>query len=108
MIITKKEQYTIEEIEKVSSTKIALESLSMDLKRVALGYHRGSNDMAKRFCVEALKRKQEVDERVIKPYISTLLDSMEHALQQKNTQHIAEDALMYSTLFQNYTQKYLK
>lgn len=90
------------------NTKIALESLSMDLKRVALGYYRGADVMGKRFSEEALKRKEEVDLQEVKPYVDILLNSMEKALQQKDTKHIAEDALMYSTLFQNYTQKYLK
>lgn len=90
------------------NTKMALESLSMDLKRVAMGYYRGSDTMAKRFSEEALKRKEEVDVQEVKPYIETLLSNMAYALSQENTKQIAEDALMYSTLFQNYTQKYLK
>lgn len=89
-------------------TKIALESLAMDLKRVALGYHRGSEKMAKRFCEEALRRKEEIDRHTVQSYIETLLDNMEHVLQQKNTNRIAEDALMYSTLLQNYAQTYLQ
>ena len=87
------------------NTKIALESLSMDLKRVAMGYYRGSDVMAKRFSEEALKRKEEVSLQDVKPYLEALLDRMERDLQQKNTKNIAEDALMYSTLFQNYCQK---
>lgn len=90
------------------NTKIALESLSMDLKRVAMGYYRGSDTMAKRFAQEALKRKEDVDISLIQPYVGRLLHTMEKSLQQENTKRIAEDALMYSTLFQNYTQKYLK
>lgn len=90
------------------NTKIALESLAMDLKRVALGYYRGSDVMAKRFCAEALKRKDEVDKNMIKPYVGKLLDTMEKSLQQRDKKHIAEDALMYSTLFQNYCQKEFK
>lgn len=108
MIITKTEPYTKEEIGKSKTTKVALESLSMDLKRVALGYYRGSDTMAKRFSEEALKRKEEVDSNMIKPYVVKLLQTMETSLQQENTKRIAEDALMYSTLFQNYTLKYLK
>lgn len=80
----------------------------MDLKRVALGYYRGSDTMAKRFSEEALKRKEEVDSNMIKPYVVKLLQTMETSLQQENTKRIAEDALMYSTLFQNYCQKELK
>jgi cellobiose-specific phosphotransferase system component IIB len=89
------------------NTKIALESLSLDLKRVALGYYRGSDAMAKRFSQEALKRKEEVDISLVKPYIDILLEQMEQSFHKSNTRDIAEDALMYSTLFQNYCQKEL-
>lgn len=87
------------------NNKIALESLVMDLKRVALGYHRGSVVMAKRFSEEALKRKQEIDKDTVKPYVKKLLQSLDHILEEKDEQKIAEDALMLSTLLQNYTQK---
>ena len=40
-----------------NTTYIALASLAMDLKRVALGYHNGSRDTAVRFLKEAIKRK---------------------------------------------------
>ncbi|KKR50041.1 MAG: hypothetical protein UT87_C0021G0001, partial [Candidatus Levybacteria bacterium GW2011_GWC1_40_19] len=40
----------------MNRNKIAIESLSMDLLRVALGYHRGSNKMTKNFLREAKKR----------------------------------------------------
>ena len=79
------------------NNKFILESLASDLKRVALGLHRGSNTMAQRFLVEALKRKDEVEVKKVAPYIKKLLDSL-----NKNID--AEDALMYSTLIQNYTQ----
>ncbi len=88
------------------NTKRALESLSMDLKRVALGYNRGSENMAKRFSEEAVKRKNEIDPKTIKPYLKRLLDRMEQFLQQDNKKKAAEDSLMLSTLFQNYTQTF--
>lgn len=80
--------------------KIALSSLAMDLKRVALGYHRGSDTMAKRFFEEAIKRRNEVDRKSVKPYIGKILDNLE-LMKHKNKEDIAEDALMYSTLLQN-------
>lgn len=82
--------------------KIALESLIMDLKRVALGYHRGSMVMAKRFSEESLKRKQEIDQAQVKPYIRSILNQLEHLFQNENISKISEDALMFSTLLQNY------
>lgn len=77
--------------------KFILESLASDLKRVALGKHRGSAKMAERFMTEALKRKQEVDESEIDSYIKKILSKVSSSLD-------AEEALMYSTLIQNYTQ----
>lgn len=80
------------------SNKYILESLASDLKRVALGKYRGSNAMAERFLDEALKRKGELNLKEIAPYIKTFLDKMDKSLG-------SEDALMYSTLFQNYAQR---
>lgn len=80
--------------------KIALSSLAMDLKRVAIGYHRGSDIMAKRFLEEAFKRRDEVDRNSLKPHIKRILDNLE-VMRHKNKEDIAEDALMYSTLLQN-------
>lgn len=77
--------------------KYILESLASDLKRVALGLHRGSNIMANRFLDEALKRKNEVKIKLVPPYIKQILYRLD-----KNIN--AENALMYSTLIQNYTQ----
>ncbi len=79
------------------SNKYILESLASDLKRVALGLHRGSNAMSNRFLEEALKRKKEVELESVAPYIKKLLKRVDKHLD-------AEDALMYSTLIQNYTQ----
>ena len=85
----------------MNKNQIALSSLAMDLKRVALGYHRGSTAMGERFLSEALKRKTEVDIISVKPYIKKLLEKIELLVNEKDKQKLAEDALMYSTLFQN-------
>ena len=79
------------------SNKYILESLASDLKRVALGLHRGSDAMAARFIDEALKRKGELKLSEVAPYIQKLLDKIDSELN-------SEDAMMYSTLIQNYTQ----
>ncbi len=81
----------------MKKNKYILESLASDLKRVALGKYRGSNSMAKRFLTEALKRKKEIDMEKIAPYIKRIIKKI-------NTRINEEDALMYSTLLQNYTR----
>jgi hypothetical protein len=73
----------------------------MDLDRVSLGYYRGSKKMAEVFAREALKRKDELHSVIVKPYIRKLLEALESMLSQKDHKKLAEDALMYSTLFQN-------
>jgi hypothetical protein len=86
------------------NSKIAIESLVMDLKRVAVGYHRGSITMAKRFSEEALKRKNEINDNDIKPYIKHFLTKLDETLHNTDTDKIAEDSLMLSTILQNYIQ----
>lgn len=81
--------------------KIILESLAMDLKRVALGYYRGSEKMAVRFSQEARTRKKELENADIKPYLQKLLYKLENMFEEKDHKKLAEDALMYSVLFQN-------
>lgn len=82
---------------------IELESLVMDLKRVALGYHRGSITMAKNFSKEALKRKKEIIKNTSLPlYVKNILERIEKLFQTKDIEKIAEDSLMFSTLLQNY------
>lgn len=79
----------------------SLSSISMDLERVAMGYRRGSIAMANRFLKEALIRKREIDQNVVKPYLKKLMDDLDKISEEENTQKKAEDALMYSILFQN-------
>ena len=64
--------------------------------------------MAKRFSEEALKRKQEIDESVLKPYVRDLLNKLESILQNDDLNKIADDSLMTSIILQNYTQVFLK
>lgn len=79
------------------NNKFILESMASDLKRVAMGLHRGSDKMAQRFLEEALKRRDEVEIKIVKPYIRKLLTRLDKDID-------AENALMFSTLIQNYTQ----
>ncbi|OGY25656.1 MAG: hypothetical protein A2Z11_04650 [Candidatus Woykebacteria bacterium RBG_16_43_9] len=84
----------------MTENQIAISSLAMDLKRVALGYHRGSQETAQRFAQEALKRKEEITDAP--PYLKKILESLPQILSQKDKEGLAEDTLMYSILFQNY------
>lgn len=85
--------------------KIIIESLSMDLLRVALGLHRGSLKMAERFKQEAMNRHSELESLPIQPYIRKLIDHSKDILKNANKE-TAEDILMYSILFQNAARKY--
>ena len=82
------------------NNKQILGALSLDLKRVAIGYFRGSTIMSERFFKEALKRRNELDNSSLKPYLVKLLKDMENLKKEKNDR-AAEDALLYSTILQN-------
>lgn len=84
----------------MNKNKIALSSLAMDLKRVALGYHNGSEKTAQRFSEEAINRIGDIDLAKVAPYIRKALTRSKTILMKKE-KSIAEDALMYSTIFQN-------
>jgi hypothetical protein len=84
---------------------VALSSLALDLKRIALGLHRNSVTMADRFIKEALLRKNEIHVEIEKPYIVRILSNLDSILANNDTYKKAEDALMYSTLIQNYVLK---
>ena len=88
------------------SNKIAIESLSMDLLRVALSYHRGSTKTAKRFSEESLMRVKEINTNEIKPYFIKILNSIKISLANSNEDRIIDDALMYSTLCKNYAKHF--
>lgn len=85
----------------VNKNKIALSSLALDLKRVALSYFRGSDKVAERFLKEAFLRREEVDKNKIKKYLVKLLDDLDNFENEKDKKKVAEDALMYSKLFEN-------
>jgi len=80
--------------------KQILGALAMDLKRVAIGYSRNSIPMVERFFEEALKRRDEIDTEELKPYLVKYLNKIEY-IKKENNDKAAEDALLYSTLFQN-------
>jgi len=76
----------------MNNQKIIVESLAMDLKRVSLGLYRGS---------EALKRSHELESQTLNSYLKILIQRTKKVL-KSDKQRVAEDALMYSTLFQNF------
>jgi len=80
--------------------KQVLGALALDLKRVATGYFRGSNIMADRFYEEALKRREELDRKNLKPYLVNILNKLDNLKKQQKIR-VAEDALLYSTILQN-------
>lgn len=85
----------------MDSQKQLVESLAMDLKRVSLGLYRGSNIMAERFKTEALKRSSELEDQALNNYLKKLIQRTRESL-KSDKQRVAEDILMYSTLFQNF------
>jgi hypothetical protein len=103
VIITKSDPFSKEEILQVSQQKVIIESLAMDLKRIALGLHRGSFTVADRFKIEAIKRISELEKQSTSLYLNKLLKKNIISF-QKDNQTISEDALMFSTLFQNYSR----
>ena len=88
------------------NNKQTLGALAMDLKRVALGYFRGSNVMADKFYLEALKRRSELDSKNLKPYLTIYLNKLDKLVKEEKKK-AAEDALLYSTIFQNAATSYL-
>lgn len=84
--------------------KILIESLSMDLLRVALGLHRRSFAMARRFAEEVLQRQKELESEKLDSYLLELLQKSKKIVKKLDEKN-AEDVLMYSILFQNFVQK---
>lgn len=84
------------------SDKAVLGALALDLKRVALGYYKGSYKTAEIFLNEALKRKGELNKKNLKPQLVKFLSRIEDLKNRK--ERSADDALLYSTIFQNASQ----
>ena len=89
------------------NNKIALESLSMDLLRIAIGMNRGSIKMAETFQKEAIIRQSEIKLDLLKPYMQNIILSLSSLFENKNSNQKAEYALMYSTQIRNYCSHYL-
>ena len=76
--------------------KLALESISSDLKRISMGLYLKSYTLVDRFAKEALARKSEVQVASLPLYIRKLLSELDSAVQD------ADQALMISTILQNF------
>ena len=87
--------------------KIIVSSLALDLRRVAQGLHRGSLASARVFKDEALKRGKELENMKSEGYLKNLWSKTKLCL-ENNSDKMAEDILMYSTLFQNIATKNFK
>lgn len=87
--------------------KIIIESLSMDLYRVAIGLHRNSHKMAQRFSDEARALCLEIKQSEIRPYFVKVLGKIQNILSGPFGNRTAEDILMYSIICKNYARKYL-
>jgi len=55
-----------------------------------------------RFITEANKRKSEIDKKSVKPYLLNHIDTLQKVFERSDKLHLAEDALTYSQIFQNY------
>lgn len=80
--------------------RLALQALSQDLTRVALGRYRKQDKMAARFTEEAKNRLAELPKLKYHSQIQLALNS--------SAERSAEDLLMYSTLIRNLSQSYVQ
>ncbi len=87
------------------NNKILLESMALDLKRVALGAHSKSTKMAERFLQEVFKRSEQLDYQGMPKSLSKLLIHMHNALDATNSKRLADNALMYSTLLISFSKR---
>lgn len=84
-----------------------LAALSQDLYRAALGWHSGSDVMAERFRLEALRTAGLIDTKKIKPHVAKVLVKLPQVLSEKNLLLRAEEALTYSIIIQNATLSHI-
>ncbi|MBA3724197.1 MAG: hypothetical protein H0W89_04920 [Candidatus Levybacteria bacterium] len=87
------------------NNKILLESMALDLKRVALGSHSHSTKMAERFLQEVFKRNAMLDTTALSSPLVKVLEVMKKRLQAGKSSRLADDALMYSTLLISFSKK---
>ena len=88
----------------MNDLKSIIGALAMDLKRYAISTNRGSFSIANVFKKEALARSEELKKQKLTPYLTKILFATEKSF-KKTEKEASEDLLMYSTLFQNISQK---
>jgi len=81
------------------NNKILLESIALDLKRIAMAYHTNSFKTAARFYTEVQKRREMLTNDHLPKSVIMLFVAMDKHMQRNDTKRNAEDALMYSTIF---------
>lgn len=82
----------------MTKNQVALSSLAMDLKRVALGYYNGSEKTALRFSQEVLVRCEEVSAAEVRPYLRKILSSLPRCIvskEQRKTRRRCPDVFDY-------------
>lgn len=84
------------------NTNQLIATISVDLKRIALAYHSNSLTTGKKFISEVLNAKKYINSDTIEPYMEKILLKLDTVLINDNNIELAEDALMYSTILQNY------
>lgn len=72
-------------------------ALAMDLKRVAMAKHEGSEKVADRFWQEVIRRKNDVIKIKLPNYLLNLYDKLENNRDK-------DSLLMYSVILQNYAR----
>lgn len=77
-------------------------AISADLKRIAQAYQNNSTDTAERFIQEVLETQKEINTSEVEPYIQKIIKRLDRILTNSNSEELAEDALTYSTILQNY------
>ena len=87
------------------NNKILLESMALDLKRVAIGAHRKSTKMSERFLQEVIKRNEQLDYQSLPISLKKLLLHMNKSFENKNSLQLADNALMYSTLLLSFSKR---
>jgi hypothetical protein len=87
------------------NNKLLLESIALDLKRVAIGTQAHSLKMSERFLQEVFKRRKMLVEAELSEPIKSSLNHMEMKLFDKNSTRLAEDALMFSNIFLSFAKQ---
>lgn len=77
-------------------------AIAVDLKRIARAYSNNSLDTGKRFVIEVAETQKEINSAAIESYMQKIFQQLPKILENHDYLELAEDALMYSTILQNY------